>query len=67
MSKRKTSEISLHIPTLKRPNAIPKDQQWFWTSEWQKGENEVNEALRNGAFEVFDTIEDAVERLHQKR
>ena len=32
-----------------RPQAhIPRDQMYFWTKEWQKGEREVDEEIRAG-------------------
>jgi antitoxin MazE len=27
---------------------IPKDQAWFWTKEWQKGEREEDQAILKG-------------------
>jgi len=27
---------------------IPKDQAWFWTKEWQEGEKEAEEDIREG-------------------
>lgn len=27
---------------------VPKDQEWFWTGEWQKKEKEADEAIRKG-------------------
>src|SRR5690606_31790887 len=41
---RNYGDIHLTIPELKRPKRVPKDQDWFWSKEWQAGEREVNEA-----------------------
>ena len=49
---------------LKRPKHVPKDQEWFWTKEWQAGEREVDEALARGDFKEFDNVEDAIKELH---
>jgi hypothetical protein len=46
------------IPSLKRPKHVPADQAWFWSEEWQSGEREVNEALKRGDYEVFDSMEE---------
>jgi AbrB family looped-hinge helix DNA binding protein len=27
---------------------IPKDQEWFWTEEWQDKEKEADEAIKRG-------------------
>lgn len=42
---------------LKRPKHVPKDQEWFWSDEWQTGERQVNEDLRAGRYKIFDTVE----------
>ena len=54
----------LSVLTLKRPERVPKDQEWFWSKAWQKGEREVNEALRKGEYEVFDSAEELIKDLH---
>jgi predicted transcriptional regulator len=36
------------VPHLEKPRKIPKDQAWFWSKEWQKGEQEANEAILKG-------------------
>ena len=58
--------VALNLPTtkLKRPKHVPKDQEWFWMKEWQKGEREVDEALARGDFKEFDNVEDAIKDLH---
>ncbi|MDP9729345.1 AbrB/MazE/SpoVT family DNA-binding domain-containing protein (plasmid) [Alicyclobacillus sp. TC] len=33
------------VPTV----AIPKDQTWYWTEEWQDEEREINEQIERGA------------------
>lgn len=34
--------------------SIPTDQAWFWTADWQDGEQQANEQLAAGAGLVFD-------------
>jgi antitoxin component of MazEF toxin-antitoxin module len=35
---------------LKPVLVIPRDQAWFWTPEWQAGEQEANEDLKHGRY-----------------
>ncbi len=30
---------------------IPKDQEWFWTKEWQRKEKEAEKAIEKGEIE----------------
>ena len=47
---------------------IPKDQAWFWTEEWQKGEREADEAIARGdLIGPFSNIKDALKALKKKR
>lgn len=36
------------VPTV----AVPKDQAWYWTEEWQAEEREVNEQIDRGALKA---------------
>ncbi|MBI3159363.1 MAG: hypothetical protein HYZ26_07180 [Chloroflexi bacterium] len=36
---------------------IDMSQAWFWTKEWQAGEQEVDEHIRLGEYEEFDSLE----------
>lgn len=38
-------------------------QVWFWTEEWQAGERKVEEHIREGNIQTFDTIEDFLNTL----
>lgn len=51
-------EIVLHPKKL-----IDADQAWFWTEEWQKGEREASEDLREGRFERHETAGDFMKAL----
>lgn len=49
-------EVGDFLDTLVKDNApilvpkklIPKDQEWFWTKEWQVMEKEADEAIAKG-------------------
>jgi antitoxin MazE len=45
---------------------IPKDQLWFWTSEWQRKEREVDEALASGDIEETDSVKELFKELHRR-
>ncbi|MFF7251299.1 AbrB/MazE/SpoVT family DNA-binding domain-containing protein [Embleya sp. NPDC008237] len=45
--------------TLRAMTVIPKDQQWFWTPEWQEGEREASAQLAAGEGVDYDD-EDAM-------
>ena len=62
----KHKPLTTPIPELKRPKHVPKDQEWFWTEEWQAGEREANEALARGDYLEFDTVEEALAELHRQ-
>ncbi len=32
----------------KDKGVVPGDQSWFWTEEWQEGEREASEEIREG-------------------
>jgi hypothetical protein len=34
------------------------DQSWFWTPDWQAGEGEADQELKDGKGVVFDNPED---------
>jgi len=38
--------------------AVPADQAWFWTAEWQKGERRVDEHVAAGRVSVADNVDD---------
>ncbi len=38
--------------------AIPADQAWFWTPEWQAGEREASEDIAAGRTTVFTSDEE---------
>jgi hypothetical protein len=60
----KAQPFTPRIPELKRPAHVPKDQEWFWTEEWQRGEREANDDLRQGRYKTFDSVEELLADLH---
>jgi len=47
-----------------RPHvAVPADQAWFWTPEWQAGEREADEQIARGEIETFDNVDDFLAAL----
>jgi len=46
---------------------VPRDQEWFWTREWQEKEREADEAIKEGRISgPFDKATDAINALKQK-
>ena len=48
-------ELHPHVP-------VPADQAWFWTHEWQAGEQEASEQITRGDVTVHDA-DDFVDAL----
>lgn len=42
---------------------VPRDQEWYWTSEWQKKEKEADMELSKGRFKDFNKIEELLKDL----
>ena len=43
---------------------IPKDQEWFYSKEWQEREREADDAIARGAVSgPFETVEKLMEHL----
>jgi antitoxin MazE len=43
---------------------VPKDQEWFWTKEWQEMEKEADEAIAKGeTIGPFSKASDAIKAL----
>jgi len=51
---------------LKVKKLIDKNQAWFWTEHWQRGEREAEEDIRSGRVERFANVEEAIASLHKK-
>ncbi|OAT80794.1 AbrB/MazE/SpoVT family DNA-binding domain-containing protein [Desulfotomaculum copahuensis] len=42
---------------------VDKNQKYFWTKEWQEKMRRSRNALENGEYKTFDSMEDAVKDL----
>jgi len=42
------------------------DQLWFWDDEWQSGEKEVDQYIKNHNYEEFDSLEDMFQSVHDR-
>jgi hypothetical protein len=45
--------------------AVPAEQAWFWTNEWQAKEREADENLAAGHVTTFDTAEGFLAHLER--
>ncbi len=50
---------------LKPKTLIDKDQDWFWSKEWQDKEKEAHRAIEKGEVVSFDDV-DAMRRHFEK-
>lgn len=39
---------------------VPANQQWFWTKEWQQGEQEADEDIQAGRVQSFEDSDEAM-------
>lgn len=44
--------------TLRGMRTVPTDQAWFWTADWQDGELEASDQIKNGIVQTFDSDDD---------
>lgn len=49
--------------TLVPKAAIDKDQTWFWSKEWQKGELEAEEDIKKSRIKRFKSVKALMEDL----
>ena len=42
---------------------IPKAQAWFWSKEWQQGENQPEKDIENGQAKKINTSQEVFEDL----
>lgn len=49
--------------TVRGLTAIPADQKWFWTPEWQAGEREASEQIAAGEGLYLDNTDEFVAYL----
>lgn len=46
---------------------IPRDQAWFWTKEWQKGELEAEADIQAGRVTKTRSLKELLRRLHSRK
>lgn len=46
---------------------IPRDQAWFWTKEWQKGELEAEADIQAGRVTKTRSLKELFRRLHSDK
>ena len=54
--------VLVPIKTIK----VPREQAWFWTSDWQRKEKEADQDLASGRFRDFESLEDLLKDLHRE-
>lgn len=42
---------------------VPISQKWFWTDDWQEGEQEADEDIKQGRVEAFEDVHDLIAEL----
>lgn len=42
---------------------VPRDQEWYWSEEWQVAEREAEEDIKNGRYATFDNPGEAIKYL----
>lgn len=43
--------------------AVPANETWFWTEEWQAGERQVDADLAAGNYKVYDNVDEFMDAL----
>ena len=56
-------EIRDRVDVTFQPTLIPPSQEYFWTEEWQQGEQDADFDLRTGATRSFSNSKDAIRWL----
>src|SRR5690606_6870637 len=49
--------------TVRGLRLIPTDQAWFWTPEWQEGERQADEELKQGLGTTYHSDEEFLKAL----
>lgn len=44
---------------------IPRDQEWYWSKEWQEKERKADEELKAGKIHSANNIDDLMEQLEK--
>jgi AbrB family looped-hinge helix DNA binding protein len=61
------TRVKDNIIVLVPKKLVAKDQEWFWTKEWQEKEREADEAIAEGEISgPFSKTADALKALKKK-
>ncbi len=47
--------------------AVPADQAWFWSKRWQQMEKDVDDHVKRGEVEAFDSSSEFLDSLDRGR
>lgn len=50
----------------RKPKNVPKDQEWFWTEEWQRGEAEAQLEIDEGRVYTCHSVKEMLGILHNE-
>ena len=60
-------KLSAQPGVVVKPRKVPKDQEWFWTKEWQAGERQADADLAAGRVSrIFDSADELIADLHNR-
>jgi antitoxin PrlF len=60
------AEVSDSGEVILRPlTTVERSQAWFWTQEWQAGEQEASEQARRGEGEVYESGAEFLDSLRR--
>ena len=45
------------------PKGVPKDQEWYWSKQWQQWEREADADIAAGRTKKFDSMEELIADL----
>ncbi|HDO35289.1 MAG TPA: AbrB/MazE/SpoVT family DNA-binding domain-containing protein [Nitrospirae bacterium] len=56
--------VLIPVKTIK----VPRDQEWFWTKEWQEKERESDEDIKEGrVYGPFSTVEEMKDSFKKEK
>ena len=63
-----TAKVRNNEIILQPKKLIPKEQEWFWTKEWQKKEREADKDISKGrVYGPFTNAKDLIRSLRSKK
>lgn len=61
------SKIAIKVPSEFVINEVYLEQRYFWGEEWQSGEHEADDDIKNGRVNNFKNAKDTIKYLRSKR